>query len=321
MISPSEYRLTEADYQALEEIRRVQASDRTSHWERPDGFAYKYAYRLSTLPPAAALERAREQIRALHARNAKALEESEKAQSVTDELNQNPITNAGSRGFIGYMQRQFLAILNGTPFNRLDWFEVDGNGLQIFQPFAIVSQRTVKQRDLLNGNVVLSVNPSAYFDRIIGVLRQFRRTVPVPWGEIVVYEPGSGNTIGRAVALRPDRKVQQMRAALEKIHQAENPYAHFERVPKLEDFLVYYDTEQWSDSEPLPILNRQEPNQPNRSSMGPQADADPRQRGPDRSRGDSPRNQNSNQNGSQNGNRNGPAGNPNNTDPSQPPYA
>lgn len=250
--------LSEEDRRALEVIRNVLSENSTPHWQMPPEFAFRYAYEISNLPPAAALQKAQSMIDNVHAHNAEEVAKGDEASVVREELREHPITNAGRRGAWGFVKRQFLAFLNGTPFSRLDWLEVDHNGLQIYQPFSSVSQRTVKQRDIANGTVVLSVNPPSYLDWPIGFMRQFRRDVPIYIGEIVVYEPGSGRTVGSAVAWRPDLKLAQIRAALIMLDRVENPYAGFQRVPRLEDFFVYYDVHRWEETAgSVDILNPQ----------------------------------------------------------------
>lgn len=244
MSLPPEYENL-SDAEALERIRGVLRENSTPHWQMPPEFAFRYAYEIAKMPPAAAYRRAQQMIMDVHKHNADEVKKHEEAEAVKKDLRENPITNAGGRGLKGYIKRIILSALNGTPFSRLDWLEVNDEGLQVYQPFSTVSQRTVKHRDLARGNVVLSVDPANYLDWILGFLRQFRGNVPVPIGEIVVYEPGSGRTIGSAVARRPDRKVQAMKDALAQLHKAENPYDSFQRVPRLEDFFVYYDVDGW----------------------------------------------------------------------------
>lgn len=152
-----------------------------------------------------------------------------------------PITNAGSRGWQGLIQRWLLTTLNATPTSGLNWMEITKDGLQVYQPLATVSQRAVNHKQIREGQVVLSVNPPAYFDSFLGVLRQFRRNVETPWGEIVIYEGGSGRIIASAIALAPDRKLRQMRTALELLHLAENEAEGFRPIPQLRDLLIYMD--------------------------------------------------------------------------------
>lgn len=250
--------LLEEDREALEVIRNVLQENSTPHWQMPPEFAFRFAYEIANLPPAAALQKAQSMIDNVHQHNATEVQKGDEASLVLEKLRENPITNAGSRSFGGFLLRQFLAFLNGTPFSRLDWLEVDDTGLHIYEPFSNVSQRTVKQRDIVAGTVVLSVNPASYLDWPIGFLRQFRRNVPVLIGEIVVYEPGSGRTVGSAVAWRPDRKLVKIKAALVTLGRVENPYAGFQRVPRLEDFFVYYDVHRWEqESVSVDMLNPQ----------------------------------------------------------------
>lgn len=154
-----------------------------------------------------------------------------------------PLTNAGSRGLQGLFQRWLLTTLNATPTSGLNWMEVTKDGLQIYQPLATVSQRAIKHKQVRDGQVVLSVNPPAYFDSFLGILRQFRRDVDTPWGEIVIYEGGSGRVIASAIALAPGKKLKQIRNALELLHLAENEAEGFRRIPQLQDLLIYVDEE------------------------------------------------------------------------------
>ncbi len=188
------------------------------------------------------------------------LKEDEKfrlAKERKEDLKKNPISNVGSRGVWGYIRRQILAAINGTPFSSLNILEVDDTGLQVYLPFAPVSQRTIKYKDLQDKRVLLSVNPPAYLDSVLGYLRQFRKNVPIPIGEIVVYEPGSGKSIASAVAQRPDLKAKEIVAALEQLHRVENPYEKHKRLPRVIDLLIYYDLNHWEmvEDEPSALDN------------------------------------------------------------------
>lgn len=160
-----------------------------------------------------------------------------------------PLTNAGTRGWQGLLQRWLLTTLNATPTSGLNWMEVTKDGLQIYQPLATVSQRTINHKQVRDGQVVLSVDPPAYFDSFLGVLRQFRKDVDTPWGEIVAYEGGSGRVIARAIALAPGRKLKQIRLALELLHLAENEAEGFRRIPQLSDLLLYVKNDVFSTDE------------------------------------------------------------------------
>ncbi|MBX3014997.1 MAG: hypothetical protein KF832_25975, partial [Caldilineaceae bacterium] len=118
---------------------------------------------------------------------------------------------------------------------------VNQNGLQIYTPLAPVSQRTITYEQIRSGSIVLSVDPPVYMDQILGFLSQFRRNVPVPWGELVVYEPGSGRYIARAIALWPRDKLKEMMDALTQLQIAQQPYQGYKRLPRLRDLLIYYD--------------------------------------------------------------------------------
>ncbi|MCB0064610.1 MAG: hypothetical protein KDE19_20950 [Caldilineaceae bacterium] len=229
---------------ALQKIYRILYYERSTDWNMPEEFAHRCANELPNLPPIQALQRATEFIEEVRQHNQAEEQKFQAAENYKVELQANPITNAGRRGWQGYLRRQLLAFLNGT-LNSLDRLEVTEQGLQLYQPFATVSQRTITYRDLRERRVVLSVNPPAYLDELLGTLRQFREKVIVPWGEIVVYEPGSGRNIATAIAFRPDEKVAEIRVALAQLHRAENQYENYKRIPRLVDLLIYYDIERW----------------------------------------------------------------------------
>jgi len=213
-----------------------------TNWSMPDKYAFEAAQEIDeSLHPTLALIKASTYIQRLRRLNAKQQARVKKARGLREELKQNPITNAGPRGIRGFLRRLFLASLNGTPFDDLNWIEVNHEGLQIYTPFSTVSQRTIKYAQLMNNAVVLSVDPPAYLDWYLGVARQFRRNIQAPIGEIVVYEPGSGRTLAKAVALWPNAKIKEMRDALEALHLLENPFNGLQRLPRLRDILIYYD--------------------------------------------------------------------------------
>lgn len=159
-----------------------------------------------------------------------------------------PLTNAGPRGLKGLVQRWLLTTLNATPTSGLNWMEVTKDGLQIYQPLATVSQRTIKYRQVRDGQVVLSVDPPAYLDSFLGFMRQFRRNIDTPWGEIVIYEGGGARVIARAIALSPGGKVKQIRTALELLHLAENEHEGFRRLPQLQDLFIYVNPDRLEES-------------------------------------------------------------------------
>jgi len=150
-----------------------------------------------------------------------------------------PITNAGSRGIRGLLIRGLLATLNASPTSGLNWMEVTKDGLQIYQPLATVSQRTIKYPQLAQNQLVISVNPPAYFDAPLGYLKQFFADITTPWGEIVVYEGGGARIVASAVAIWPAAKIKEMRAALELLHLAANEHEGFRRLPRLRDMFLY----------------------------------------------------------------------------------
>ncbi|MCX6047152.1 MAG: hypothetical protein NT075_18770 [Chloroflexi bacterium] len=243
-------RLTAADRAALNEIRRLLSHPIGTNWTMPDEYLM-FAQDIAHLPPAQARARVQEYIDKIRAQNAKQRERFENAVKFRAEIVDNPLTNAGKRGVIGYFWRQILSTLNGTPLTSLNLFELTTDGLQIFQPFLTISKRTVRWRELKNNELTLSVNPPAYFDWLLGFLRQFFRNIVTPWGEIVLYERGSGRDIARAVALWPDSKIRQFRWALEQLSFAENQYEGRKREPRKVDLLTYYEVEEW-DAADLP---------------------------------------------------------------------
>lgn len=233
---------------ALEEIMRLLAHSRVvNDWAVPDEVAH-YSYELARLAPANAIHEAVKYTQQIKKENQKAADEFNTAIEAKKIIKDTPITDAGRLGIIGFIQRQLLAAINGTPFNGLNRFVVDDKGLQIYRPFAVVSQRTLRYSDLKDGKAVLSVNPPAYFDAILGLLSQFDMTkgVQSPWGQIVAYEPGSGREIGSAVALWPDDKKNQFEVALRTIERAGNRYEGYKRIPSLADVLMNYDCDLWS---------------------------------------------------------------------------
>ncbi len=217
-------------------------SKTATNWAMPDEYAFEAAQEIDeSLHPTLALIKASTYIQRLRRRNNQQKERVKKARALREKLKEEPITNAGQRGIRGLLRRWLLASLNGTPFNNLNWIEVNHEGLQIYTPLSPVSQRTVKQAQLVNNAIVLSVDPPAYLDWLIGVLRQFRRNIQTPIGQIIVYEPGSGRNLAEAVALWPDAKIKEMRNALEQLALLENPYQRYARLPRLRDILIYYD--------------------------------------------------------------------------------
>lgn len=223
-------------------IRQILESSIPTNWQLPPELA-SIANRLSRLPADQALAQAERHIAAIQQANEKLEERAEAAQAKVDKLKDEPITSAGKRGLMGYLKRQLLATINGTPAISLRWFEVKDDGLHMYQPFATVTERTVTHGDLAEGRIVLSVDPPGYLDAILGFLRQFRSGVSAPWGQVVAYEPGSGETVATVVAWKPDYKVKRIREALEAIFLAQNPYVNYQRVPRKVDLLSYYNFE------------------------------------------------------------------------------
>lgn len=242
----------EKDRRALDKIRALLEDRAETNWAMPDEYAIRVAQDIAQRPPLEALQIAKKYIDDLRQQNAGVQTRVAAAVKRRQELAENPITNAGSRGLKGFLQRWGLSLLNATPFSNFNWIEVNQDGLQIYTPLAPVSQRTITYEQLRSGSIVLSVDPPVYLDQLLGLLSQFRRNIPVPWGELVVYEPGSGRYIARAIALWPRKKLKEMTDALAQIQQAQQPYQGYKRLPRLRDLLIYYDVH---DDENLAELN------------------------------------------------------------------
>ncbi len=240
------------DRRALDKIRALLEQRAETNWAMPDEYAFKKAHDIARLSPLEALREAKQYIEGLREQNRTAQSKIDAAQKRKQELAEHPITNAGPRGLKGFIQRWALSLLNATPFTNFNWIEVNQDGLQIYTPLATVSQRTITYKQIEGGAIVFSVNPPAYLDQILGFLRQFRRTVPVPWGELVVYEPGSGRNIARAIAMWPYDKQKEMTDALKHLALLNQPYQGYKRLPRLRDLLIYYDVH---DDENLEDLN------------------------------------------------------------------
>lgn len=245
---------SESERRALEKIRTLLEQRAETNWTMPDEYAFKKAHDIARLSPLEALREAKQYIESLREQNRTAQSRIEAAQKRRQDLAEHPITNAGPRGLKGFIQRWALSLLNGTPFTNFNWIEVNQDGLQIYTPLATVSQRTITYKQLESGAVVLSVDPPAYLDQILGFLRQFRRNVSVPWGELVVYEPGSGRNIARAIAMWPYEKQKEMTDALKQIYLLNQPYQGYKRLPRLRDLLIYYDVHDDEDLDDLTDL-------------------------------------------------------------------
>jgi hypothetical protein len=210
----------------------------------PEELAITIAQELAEVPPTQVVAKAKEILAKLKANNLKEKDKREKAKTIVADLKTNSITNLGRPGLIGYLQRSIMASVNGTPLNALNWMEVNDKGLQVYTPLAPVSQRTFKHRDFTSNKVVMSVDPPAYFDALIGLLKQLRIPFASPWGQIILYEPSSGRNLAEAVAIWPDRKIKQIREALLQVHLVENPFEGYRRLPRLVDLLGYH-LEEW----------------------------------------------------------------------------
>lgn len=249
---PNLNELSERDQRALDKIRTLLQERTETNWAMPDEYAFKKAHDIARLPPLEALRTAKEYIEELRKQNDTAQARIDAALKRRKELTENPITNAGPRGFKGFLQRWGLSLLNATPFDNFNWIEVNQDGLQVYTPLATVSQRTITYRQIESNAVVLSVDPPAYLDQFLGFIRQFRRGISIPWGELVVYEPGSGRTVARAIAIRPYEKLREMTDALRQLHILQQPYQGYKRLPRLRDLLIYYDVH---DDDNLTSLN------------------------------------------------------------------
>jgi len=241
-----------SDQRARRKIRALLDERAETNWAMPEEYAFKKAQDIAQLSPIEALREAKQYIESLREQNRTAQSKIDAAVKRKQELAEHPITNAGPRGLKGFIQRWALSLLNATPFTNFNWIEVNQDGLQIYTPLATVSQRTITYKQIEGGAVVFSVDPPAYLDQILGFLRQFRRTVTVPWGELVVYEPGSGRTIARAIAMWPYDKQKEMTDALRYLALLNQPYQGYKRLPRLRDLLIYYDIH---DDEDLADLN------------------------------------------------------------------
>ena len=113
--------LTAADRAALDEIRRLLSHPMGTNWTMPEEYLM-FAQDIAHLPPAEARAKVQEYIDKIRAQNAKQREKFENAVKFKSEISENPLTNAGKRGVIGYFWRQILSTLNGTPLTSLNLF-------------------------------------------------------------------------------------------------------------------------------------------------------------------------------------------------------
>ncbi len=246
---------------ALEQIRRIQQLPPTN-WPLPDEYAIRSAQPIAKLPPEQALKKAKADLAKFQKINDDLNDKLAKAQEAVAKLEKEPITNLGQRGLRGLFKRWLLSVINGTPFS-LTWIEVTPLGLQLYTPLSAVSTRIISYSQLTNGEISLATDPPAYFDWILGVIRQFRKKASTPWGEITVYERGSGKVIAAAIAMWPDQKIIEMTAALAQIHRVNNPFQGHKQLPRLVDLLMYYDAEEWDEpvvaNEPQPLPQPEPP--------------------------------------------------------------
>lgn len=242
-------RLIERHKIALDEIVAALSNHESlSNWVMPDEIAH-FIYDLMKMAPANA-KRTADDFRAQRIQdNEKARLNFEKAVAKQKELARSPWTDTGGQGIFSFLLRQLLSFVNSTPFSGLNRLEINQDGLQIYQPFRTVSTRTIRHADLDGRNVVLSVNPPAYFDFLLGLFGQFRLTKDIssPWGQLVLYEPGSGQEIGAAVVLWPSEKKKTIEDTLKQLHLANNRFEGYKRVPNMTDLFDDYDTEGWDD--------------------------------------------------------------------------
>lgn len=227
----------------IDQIRRIQQQPPTN-WPLPDEYAIRIAQPLAKLPPDQAIAKAKEELAKLQKHNDVLVAKLEEAQKFVEGLKNNPITNLGRHGLRGLFLRWLMSMVNGTPFS-LNWIEVTDKGLELYNPFSPTSMRTITFPQIQSGEIALAVDPPAYFDWILGLIQQFRKKTTTPWGEITVYERGSGKVIANAIAIWPSQKIDQMKAALAQIHRVRNPYEGHKQLPRLVDLLMYYDAEEW----------------------------------------------------------------------------
>lgn len=229
----------------LDQIRRIQQQPPTN-WPLPDEYAIRIAQPLAKLPPEQAIKKAKEELAKLQKINDDLVARLRQAEQYVETLKENPITNLGGHGLRGLFMRWLMSMVNGTPFS-LNWIEVTDKGLQLYNPFSAVSTRTITHAQIQSGEISLGIDPPAYFDWILGVIRQFRKNVTTPWGEITVYERGSGKVIANAIAIKPAKKIEEMRVALAQVHRVRNPFEGHKQLPRLVDLLMYYDAEAWEE--------------------------------------------------------------------------
>jgi hypothetical protein len=194
----AEEQITPKQRTGFQEVQRIMQAHGETNWGMPEDVAITIAQELAEVPPDQVVEVARGVLKGLKAVNEKEKEKRVKAREHVAKLKENPITNLGQPGIIGYLQRSILASINATPLIALNWMEVNDKGLQVYTPLAPVSQRTFKHRDFTSSKVVMAVNPPAYFDWIFGLFKQLRINLTTPWGGITIYEPGSGRTLAEA---------------------------------------------------------------------------------------------------------------------------
>src|SRR5690554_5709893 len=149
---------------SIQRIRSILTA-RDTNWGMPDAYAIAYAQQIAKLPPDEALVRAQAVIDELEAQNRKEDARRDDARKTRDYILAHPITNASMGGLIPWLRRyglvgrilsgflslswhSFLATLIGHPTAGLNVLEVDKDGLQIYQPFATVSQRTIKFKEI-----------------------------------------------------------------------------------------------------------------------------------------------------------------------------
>jgi hypothetical protein len=242
------YRLTSDDHEALNAIRELLRKYPPSAVGITDDSFTRLLAELINVPPTQAMQKARELRDRFRAHNDKEDVITEQARQRQQELKEHPIYNIGRPGLWGLFLRSFMASVNGTPFSSANWFELNDRGLVLHTPLAAVTERTVTARDLAEKRVELGVDPPAYLDRILAVLKQLRINVQTPWGRITAREPGSGLVLADIVTIRPNEKLATIKKDLSILMRADNPYVNYKRLPKVADFLSYY-LDVWEDAE------------------------------------------------------------------------
>lgn len=243
---PTKPKLTEADHEALRQIRELLRKYPGQYGRLDDPLTLRYAQELLHYRPSEAIIKAEEFRQQFKAHNDREEELTELARQRRDELKARPVYSLGYGGIIGVFLRSIMASINWTPLSSPNWYELTERGLIVHTPLANVTERVVMHRDLQEKRLELGVNPPAYLDRMIGFLKQIRISYRTPWGQITLREPGSGVTLAEVVEIRPDEKLAQIRKDLATLHRVANPYATHLILPKIVDFFSYY-IDEWDE--------------------------------------------------------------------------